>query len=224
MEDMSKTHKSLATTKGKDNSNNCYQGNVPFLFFNSQIKKYKNCLSHCYSCNDDTSCNICEEGYKKANEYDENENSFCVLNCRRLVKIENLVKFLTSNEVPYTLKLSHLAFFVNVFYPTINNIVTFPIDQAFKILKNLVIPELNIFYFFSSYFIDNLLAKTSLDPAGLPDAKKNAIISLKELTIGNTEATSCCFFHGSLTLKGIAIIIIIICRLTKTRKSNCWLW
>lgn len=65
----------------KDNSNNCYQGNVPFLFFNSQIKKYKNCLSHCYSCNDDTSCNICQEGYKKANEYDENENSFCVNQC-----------------------------------------------------------------------------------------------------------------------------------------------
>ena len=111
------------------------------------------------------------------------ENSFWVLHFRRLVKIENMVQFLISQEIPYKLKPASLAFFKNVFYPSSNTVESFPIDNIFKVIKLLVLPELHIFYFFASYFVDNKISKSGMDVNRLSDSEKGQILQLKDITL-----------------------------------------
>ena len=84
------------------------------------------------------------------------DNTFSVLNCRKLGKIEDFVNFLKSNEIPYIIKPSYLELFLTIFYKDVDkNSQFFRLNYLIDLFKNCILNELSIFYFHILYFLDN---------------------------------------------------------------------
>ena len=114
-------------------------------------------------------------------------NIFSVMNCRKLITIENLVKNLTSNEIPYPVKLAFLSFFKNIFYPIYTNEKynekEFSINYAFEVFQNLIVPEINLFYFYANYFLDRYTSTNNKISESIPENKKNIVYEIRELIL-----------------------------------------
>lgn len=74
----------------KEYTQNCYSGQIEHNYFNNVIEMYRPCKSNCDLCNDDITCQRCNEGYELLSEYsnDINDND-CVLKCDNLYYITN---------------------------------------------------------------------------------------------------------------------------------------
>ena len=114
-------------------------------------------------------------------------NVFSVMNCRKLISIENLVKHLISNEIPYPVKLAFLSFFKNIFYPVYtneeDNKKEFNINYAFEVISHLIIPEINLFYFYANYFLDRFTINNNKFTETIPENKKNLVYEGRELIL-----------------------------------------
>ena len=93
-------------------------------------------------------------------------NKYCILNCRQMLSIEELVNILKSYNYPYKLKTFLLLFFKNVYYPfpTFSDIKLYDIKFFFDIMENLILKELILFYFYSVFFIERYLEKKGIEP------------------------------------------------------------
>ena len=90
-------------------------------------------------------------------------NTFCVLSIRQIINIEQLVKFIISNEIPYLMKPSYLGFFMSVFYVNLNtNCPVSSLSYIKELFVDFIIPELEVFIFYVSYFIECLEKKRKL--------------------------------------------------------------
>ena len=86
----------------KELTSNCYTSILDNHFFDEVLQIYRPCLSHCYSCNDGTTCNQCDEGYTMLSVYSNNENDYqCVLTCHYYFyfNIDNELVCLSQNEI-----------------------------------------------------------------------------------------------------------------------------
>ena len=93
-------------------------------------------------------------------------NKYCIVNCRQLLSIEELITILKSYNYPYKLKTYLLLFFKNVYfpYPTFKDIKLYDIKYFFDILENFILKELILFYFYSIYFLERYLIKKGVEP------------------------------------------------------------
>jgi len=93
-------------------------------------------------------------------------NQYCIINCRQMLSIEEFVSILKSYNYPYKLKTFLLLFFKNVYYPfpTIQDIKKYDIQYFFDLMKNFVLKELILFYFYSVIFIERYLIKKGVEP------------------------------------------------------------
>ena len=92
-------------------------------------------------------------------------NKYSIINCRQLLSIEEIITVLKSYNYPYKLKAYLLLFFKNIFfpYPTFHDLI-FDIKYFFDILENFILEELNLFYFYSIYFLERFLIKKGVEP------------------------------------------------------------
>ena len=63
----------------KENSTNCYSGEIANHFFDAENYLYKECSSNCLVCTNSSTCTQCEEGYSLRSQFTNNPNeAFCI--------------------------------------------------------------------------------------------------------------------------------------------------
>ena len=94
-------------------------------------------------------------------------NKYCIINCQQILSIEELIIILKSYNYPYKLKTFLLIFLKNVYYPypSFNDIQIYDIEYFFDLMENFILKELNIFYFYSVFFIERYLIKKGVEPS-----------------------------------------------------------
>ena len=64
-----------------------------------------------------------------------------------------------------------------------NDLVNYSFEKLYEILNNLIIPEINLFYFYSDIFIENLKSQYNNDMDKMPIDKKNAIKEVRDIIL-----------------------------------------
>ena len=84
-------------------------------------------------------------------------NSFCVLNIRKLTNIDEYINFLKDDSVPYLVKLPYLELFSNIYYKDIDkNCQFYPLHFIEEFIQKSIYSELSIFYFHFMYLIEEV--------------------------------------------------------------------